>query len=90
MKDVETVVIELKVDWQVDHDLVGNSILVPQEFGVQLLDSYFSEMVLGSSDPENILSCVQEAYVEGEAGRLCPSSKSWRLFLIMEDLNHRK
>lgn len=66
MKDVETAMIELKVDWQIDHDLVSNSILVSQEFGVRLLDSYLSDMVPGSSDPENILSCVQEAYVEGE------------------------
>ena len=66
LKDIETAMIDLRVDWQVDHDLTGNSILVPQEFGVLPLDSYLSNMVPRPIDPENVLTCVQEAYVEGE------------------------
>lgn len=65
-KAIETAMVALKVDWQVDHDLTGNTILVPHEFGDCPLDSYLFDMQLRPGSSENVLSSVQELFVEKE------------------------
>lgn len=74
-KAIETAMFGLKVDWQVDHDLTGDTILVPHEFGDCPLDSYLFDMQLRPGNPENVLSSVQELFVEKEGWVELPKLK---------------
>lgn len=62
---IEAAVVGLRVDWQVDHELTGASILVPHELGECPMDSYLFGMQLRPTNPDNVLTSVQEIFVEG-------------------------
>lgn len=61
---IETAMVALRVDWQVDHELTGSSILVPQEFDAPSLDSYLSGLRLRSTGLEDALASIQEVFAE--------------------------
>ena len=79
-KAIETAMFALKVDWQVDHDLTGSTILVPHEFGDCPLDGYLFGMQLRPGSPENVLSSVQELFVEKEGWVELPELKELARF----------
>lgn len=63
---IETAMVGLKVEWQVDHELTGDSVLVPQEFDEPPLDRYFEDKELRPVNPDNALTSVQEVFADGE------------------------
>ena len=55
----------LNVEWQLDNSITKNSIMVPYEPDEAPLDAYFARMELRPTDPDNPLTSIQEAYVQG-------------------------
>ena len=61
----------LQVEWQVDRSILGSPIIVPYSPGETPLDPYLQGKALRPMNPENALSAIQEAFVEGK-GWLSP------------------
>lgn len=55
----------LNVEWQLDNSITKNSIMVPYEPDEAPLDAYFARMELRPTDPDNPLTSIQEAFVQG-------------------------
>lgn len=62
---IETALLELKVDWQVDHELTGRSVLVPHEFEVGPYERRLPSLRLMPEDPEDVLTSIKEVSVKG-------------------------